>query len=177
MEIQSSTKATLDQRANPLRWSRNVQIGAAIILALGLSLGIWLGLGIDQNRQFPSSIRRAVSFQLYYPSKAPAGWSVDRSSFSAGSGVVTFTVTNEKSQRFLVSLQQLPTEFNYPAFEKKFFDTDEYNVEAGSVFIGELGNTITASIRTPEGSWIIISDPDTNTRSQLEALTRYFTKA
>ncbi len=125
---------------------------------------------------FPASVRKQASFALYYPTELPAGWDVDQHSIGGNSQAVTYGITSNKSTKFAVSIQAIPADFDFTVFKKKFFSTDEFTTKIGSALVGEVGNSLVASIRTNDNSWILINTSYQTSRAELTELVRAFVK-
>jgi len=173
---QSPTEPHQPQVGKKRLWKRRTQLIIAGLVLVSISVVAFAVVKLNTPNPIPETIRSQVSFPLYYPTKAPANWHVDESSYSATSDVVMYTLNNDAGQKFFVSIQPPPSNFNYDGFKKQFSGNDEFNTDLGSVFIGNVATSAIASIRTNDGSWIIISAADPATKSELPTLARYFTK-
>jgi hypothetical protein len=124
---------------------------------------------------FPRSVRKQVHIALYYPVNLPNGMYVDRSSFMVPTkNVVTYTILDKGGNKFYVSEQNLPNNFDFDAFKKKFESNNEFATKAGNAFIGDLGSQIIASIPTPQQSWIIINTGAFTAQSEIPEICRAF---
>lgn len=153
-----------------------ILLGSLGVLVVAAGLVVFLLTKGNHASPFPKEVREKVDFPLYYPSQAPPGWEVTPSSISATPDVVTYEVLKAPKARFLVSIQPYPNDFDYLGFKKKFVETDEFTSTVGTVFMGEVGNSLVVSIRTIEGAWILINTSDAATRPLATELSRYFVK-
>lgn len=122
---------------------------------------------------FPDPIRSQVKTALYYPTHPPSGMQVDRTSFHVPTkNVVTYTVSDSQDNKFYVSIEPIPDNFDFIAFKKKFQTTDDLNLPTGNGFIGDLGAQLVASIQTQQNSWIIINTKAVTQAAELQSLAR-----
>ena len=154
---------------------RPVVLAASALLLLAMAVTLVL-LQTGGSSPFPKKIREQVTYSLYYPSKAPSGWKVEKSSIAAGDQSVTYQVIYDDSDKFVVSVQPIPANFDFAAFKKKFYTTDEFTTDIGTVLVGEVGSSLIASIRTSDGSWILINTSYYASQAKLTELARYFVK-
>ena len=148
------------------------------ILLVVIAVGGFIYYRVNYAGYFPHNVRRQVHIALYYPVNPPDGLRVDRTSFQVPyQGVVTYTLRDTRGNKFYVSEQALPGNFDFTAFKAKFESTDEITVPAGNALVGDLGIELIASIQTPKNSWIIINTPDITGQTELEALSRTFVQA
>lgn len=123
---------------------------------------------------FSRSIHKQVSFELYYPANtATKDWNIVASSISATNQAVTYEVGGG-GKRFVVSVQSIPSDFDFADFKKKFFATDEFTTNIGTALVGEVGSSMVGSIRTNDGSWVLINTSYTTTQAELSEFVRAF---
>jgi hypothetical protein len=156
-----------------LRWILVIPLLVLGVLLFGIVF--FIRTHSNEPNPIPEQILKQTTYPLYYPSKAPASWHVDPASFNASDTVVIYTMQDGQA-KFVISVQPLPSGFDFSAFKKKFGDTDEFNTDVGTVLIGDLGNELIASIRTNDSSWILINTKDYTAKAKLADFTRYFTK-
>jgi hypothetical protein len=126
---------------------------------------------------FPHNVRQQIHISLYYPIKLPAGMHVDRSSFMMpAKNVVTYAIVDKDGNKFYVSEQNLPDNFDFQSFKKKFESSDELIVKAGNAFVGDIGTQLIASVTTPDQSWILITTTDYTAQNELADICRAFVR-
>lgn len=133
------------------------------------SIAVIGGLGTyfvarDSN-PIPPKIQKSVQFPLYYPQQLPKGWQVDSNSFSQGSNVVLFRITdkNNTSKGVSVTIQPQQDTFDIDRFYKETLTkSTQFTTSLGQAAIGEgtLGTRV-GSIVTGE-SWILVTAPKDN---------------
>jgi hypothetical protein len=81
---------------------RNKKMAATflVIFIIGLLL-VGLLLKNMSADPFPKSVRQAVSFPLYYPSKLPRGYVLDKKSVKTQNSIVFYTINNGNKKIFL----------------------------------------------------------------------------
>lgn len=92
---------------------------------------------------FPNNIKDSVSYDLYYPSSLPSGYSLDTSSMKIEQGVVSFAV-NTVGQNIFINEQPLPSEFG--SFKIDGFDS--VVTASGTLLVGVALDTPTAILTT-----------------------------
>jgi hypothetical protein len=152
------------------------------LLVLAGGIGAWVlhahhkPKPVVSSNIFPTSVTDVAHFPLYYPVHPPSGLAVNRASLSATSKVVTYVVNMASKTGFYVSVQPLPQNYDFDAFEKKFQTTDEFTTSIGTALVGDIGVGILGSVRTNDGSWILINSSNTNAQPMLEDLIRSLQK-
>lgn len=127
-----------------------------LILGLLIGAGAWAYPKYLHQSPFPSDIRSKAAVGLFYPSKLPAGYSINISSIHLDSGVITYAATNG-SLRIVFTIQPAPTAFDFQAFIQKYLkDVQPISTAYGQAFIGQnqdrsLGSLVSGS------SWFILS--------------------
>jgi len=151
---------------------KKLSIGLIILLLLiAASAGAWYQLVYKGS--IPYSYRKKVDNALYYPRNLPDNLKVDRSSFDTpAQDVLTYVVRDSQGNKFYVSQQKLPANFDMASFKKKFEKTDDISTSYGSGFIGDLGNQLVGSVVTNQNSWIIVNTNDVDQQTELEELLR-----
>jgi hypothetical protein len=126
---------------------------------------------------FPSSIASQVSIALYYPINLPAGYKVNNDYKILQQNVVYYSIKDPAANRYAVTIQPLPANFDFNQFKGKFLKPDEFSTSIGSALVGTAGANLIASIRTNDNDWIIINATNTTTQSQLETIVRSLHKS
>ena len=131
----------------------------------------------NTSHHFPNSIVQSQSaMQLYYPVNLPVGYIVNND-FKSSPNLVTYSVTDKGSDKFVLSIQPLPSTFNYDLFKQKLLNPDEFNTSTGSALVGSAGPSLIAIVRTNENVLVIINALNTDTKSQLEVVVRSLQKS
>lgn len=166
---------TLSQPSAARAKKRWVFILLSVVLLAAAGNGAWL-YSQRSSSPIPAKVRKQVKFALYYPVNLPDGLQVDQKSFSSSNQVLTYNIQQAGKNKYFVSIQPLPSNFDFKAFKKKFATNDEFTTTIGIVFAGDLGSVFIASIRTNDNSWILINTSDVSAFAQLEAVARTFQK-
>src|SRR5688572_26511517 len=102
-----------------------------------------------------TQLQRAVNFPVYYPTRPPAGLSLDSASFSNTSRVALYSYTYDGDKRIHFSIQP-----RTPALDPaQFRPTSEVTTHIGRAYIVDLEDRITAAV-VGEKSWLLINAPD-----------------
>lgn len=151
------------KKRKPLFW---VPISLVVICLLGFGTYLVLGdnkkIALQDSSPVPATVRKSVSFPVYYPSpaKMPAGYTLDLHSFSATSQTVVYSVTYETNKKIAFTVQRKPSDD-----ELKLFHTNqmplrnEVKVAVGTATTGSLNNQTLASLPTNDQTWLLITAP------------------
>ena len=156
---------------------------AGLIVLLTLAAGGWFLWTKRQTKQaaqpvanqsyFPSGIGSQMTIPVYYPVNLPAGFSV--ASFAViKQNVLFYSVTNKAGDKFNVTIQPLPSTFDFVGFQKKFFQPDQYQTPIGSNLVGVAGTTLIGSIQTTKNVWILLNSNSVDQLKDMETITRAF---
>jgi hypothetical protein len=169
------------KRVRKHRERRRIRFGTIFLIFFILcSLtagGIYFLTDKKVKNPFPEEIRSKATFKLYYPDNLEDKYKVAESSFKMGENndAILFTIQNsETNTKYEVSLQQYPDGFNFNDFKKKFSEKNETVSPVGSIFVGDVGSQLIASLKTLDNTWVLITASDTNSHSQLESLLGSF---
>jgi hypothetical protein len=95
-------RETHDSQNNSVTGGRNTR--AAVIGAVILGLRVYQ----THSDQLPDDIKKSVSFPVYYPSKLPQGYSLDKNSAKTANGIVLFSLVFG-GKKILISEQTRPS--------------------------------------------------------------------
>lgn len=127
---------------------------------------------VATKHYFPAYItKRDYALAAYYPVNLPAGYSV------AGFKIIQhnilyYSVTNRAGDKFHLTLQSLPTSFDFAAFQKKFENPDQYQTPIGSNLVGIAGSSLIGSIQTSQNVWILLNSTAVGSINSMETITR-----
>jgi len=173
---------------HPRKHKRRPSVSKKLLITLALLLIVASGAGVgyykfhkDQTSgnqaYFPPSIISQVSIPLYYPINLPSGYKVNNDYKVLQQNVVYYSIKDAAANRYAVTIQPLPTSFDFNQFKGKFLKPDEFSTTIGSALVGTAGANLIASIRTDDNSWVIINASNTNTQTQLETIVRSLHKS
>ncbi len=171
----------MDERLKILwRHVRKPYVLAALIGVAMLSVAVGIIFLNRDNGPFPPSITKKVEFQLYYPSRLPTGFSVDKESFSFKDGVAIFTIRTPYNRSVSVSQQAAPADAPVqqslaPGAPVQIPGERSFPTNIGQGHIGLWGENYVADITTEE-TWIIINVTGL-TADQAMPLAQSFRKA
>lgn len=134
------------------------------------AFGGWLAWQrFRSSSPIPKSISNSVNFPLYYPSKLPAGFKLDKNSFSHTSSVVLYSLVFDGNKHLAFSIQTRPSSLDFAQLLHNV--NKEFNTDAGQADIVNLGGRTTGSLLTPK-SWVIINTVDPIDTLTLEQIIR-----
>jgi hypothetical protein len=88
-------------------------VGLLIVTVLVLVLGVTYFAFAASADPIPASIVKSVSFPLYHPIAAPAGYNLQKSTIKSIDGTVFYTLSNSQTKQSIqISQQPIPTGFN-----------------------------------------------------------------
>lgn len=125
----------------------------------------------SQTRVVPTTIRQSAPFTIYYPSpdKLPLGYTLDKDSFSANKDTVLYSVSYDKDQKIVFTLQKKPSSADLTTF---YFNQmplrHEVQLPIGKAAIGVLNNQTMASVPSNKDSWLIVTAPLSVDQDKLE---------
>lgn len=152
-------------------WKRkSLFAGMAGFILIVIIAGGVLYLINSHSSPVPSQLTKDVNFPIYYPDpkKLPAGYTLDRGSFtSPAPGVILYAV-NYNGGKLIFSIQQKPS-----ASELKSFNTQRIplhtslKTKVGEAVIGAIGNQSIVSLPTNSNAWIIVTAPYATDQAKL----------
>jgi hypothetical protein len=129
-------------------------------------------------RHFPSSITKSqTKMQLYYPTNLPGGYVVNNDFKTPEANVVTYSVSDSKSNKYVIAIQPLPRGFNIDDQKTKLLNPDTIKTNYGSAIVGTTVDGLLALIRTDDNSLIIIHALNKDTQPQLETIIKALQKS
>jgi hypothetical protein len=141
----------------------------AAIVGLGLIASAVVFLSRPQS-PIPVDISRQALFDLYYPSKLPAGYKVNPNSFTYQDSTVIFGATNTQGQNLAFTEQAAPAGFDFSQFysslkDPKKIDKVSYQVVTGE---GDRGSRVVSVVAGT--TWIIITSKAPTDTDDIRAL-------
>jgi hypothetical protein len=157
--IQRHIEATPAQRQHykkpKVRVWRKVVIFAAIIAALA-GAGVYAYPKYFGPNPFPANIQQNTKLALLYPSKLPAGYQVDKTSFNLDNGILIYSAANG-DKKMVFTLQKTPANFDFTSFYKQqLTGTQQFQTLYGQATIGKNSGHYLGSL--PAGdTWVLLS--------------------
>jgi hypothetical protein len=140
-----------------LTW-RTLAVGG-VLSGILVSTGIWLGVAQpwqpSNSNPFTTSLIAAMKFPIYYPTKLPAGYHIDRKSIqSPADNVVVMTVLGPKGEKLYISQEARPAKFDLGGFYNSLTELKQVSAPDGGIAVGYNGRTIVGS-RANNTTWIL----------------------
>jgi len=127
-----------------------------IVLILLATAGVYAYPKYANANPFPAGIRSNAGLSLFYPSKLPAGYTVDKTSINLSNGVLLYSANNG-DKRLVFTLQKTPTAFDFANFYKQQLTGDQqYQTPYGQATIGKNSNHYLGSL-TAGDTWLLLS--------------------
>ena len=145
-------------------------VSAGIAISI-LAVGIFLHN--RENGPIPRVILSQVNFPLYYPTELPAGFSLDKNSFSETSGVVTYVINYDNGKKLIFNTQALPKDFDFDSFQG---NGKKIGSSLGDAYVGSLGNNTVVSVATDK-SWLFIGVPSPINTPAMEVILQHLKQA
>ena len=146
---------------------RGAWIIFAVVVISALVLIYFLLKPQDLSRAIPLNIRNSASFDLYFPSKLPEGFSVKKDSIEYRGGVL-FTQFSDGDHTIFLSQQSKPT--NQPRLES-LSGFKEFPLEIGQAVTGEQEGVSAVLINTAS-STITVTGGETTPRETLGSFAK-----
>jgi hypothetical protein len=128
----------------------------ALVLGLLGGASAWAYPKYVHKNPFPADIRSKATIALFYPSKLPAGYTINSNSIHLDSGVLTYAATNG-DKRIVFTTQPAPTGFDFQAFIQKYLkNIQPVSTTYGQGFIGQSQDRSLGSM-VSGNSWFILS--------------------
>jgi hypothetical protein len=166
-----------DQSKSRNRWNISKKfLFVASTLILIAMLGLTLLVDHQKSDQsvvspVPQNLTTSVSFPIYYPDpqKLPAGYSLDKTSFTSPTkNVVLYTVNYGQNKKLIFSLQPRPSDNDLKNFNTQRIPIHiEFQSNLGNAELGIIGNQAIVSLPTNDNLWIIVTGPQNLTEKQV----------
>lgn len=178
-ESVTTTEEVKQKKSRPNFQKRYFAIAGGIIIIAGLVAGgmAWKQHVADANNPIPKSARKGLTFQLYYPTKLPAGYYVKEDSFENKDGSLIFYIVTPDNKAIGVSEQPLPTGVTLPQSSSgpiKVPGEADFVSAIGHAHISLEGKNYVSETVTQGGVWIIMNVSGL-TLKDATALTQSFT--
>jgi hypothetical protein len=111
----------------------------------------------------PAAVTSAVNFPIYYPnpSKLPAGFTLNQSSFKyvPRQGVLYY-VNYDSGKKLIFTVQQKPSAGELANFDKQYLAIHRQVLTlVGTATIGAINDQTVVSLPTDSNAWIIMTGP------------------
>lgn len=158
---------------------KSITLGAAILAVVLIVLVLLTKRGESKKTDnqvagssTSSSSASTTTIAVYYPKNLPKGFSYDNNLQTLKTDVYFYSILGQGQEQFYITQQQIPSEFDFNAFTKKFLEQDKFSSTAGDVLAGKVGDSYIASIRTKKNTWIIINSSPQSKLSSIETIAR-----
>ncbi|MHB1865151.1 MAG: hypothetical protein ACYCPS_03240 [Candidatus Saccharimonadales bacterium] len=168
-----------DKKVSPFRkYFLFSSIGLATIVIAGLIIWYVTSPNTPSN-PFNSSIMSSTSFSLYYPTKLPPNYQINKQSVTTPqSGVVVFTVVSPSNKNIYISEEARPITFNLGGYYTKFSNLKETVTNRGTIAVGYINNhTTEIGSLAINKAWILINTNAHIPLNQITAMLKGLTKA
>lgn len=132
--------------------------GGLLLVVIFLCVG-WFFFVRDAG-PIPRTYRKGLTFTLYYPTRLPTNYQVDRKSFKREGNVLIFSILAPHGKNIAVSEQALPAEAALrrtpSAIPVKIAGERELTTATGIIRVGLWHDKYVADIATDE-TWVILN--------------------
>lgn len=147
------------QSARPKRGKRRLLIVFFILVLIAAGAGAYLYQ--KSLVVVPANIVAQSDIPILYPSKLPAGYKINKTSFKVSNGnIISYYATNKTSSRLVFTVQARPPNFDYEKFySSSMTDVTKIATPLGEGAVGTAGGRLLGSLATTK-SWILITTSD-----------------
>jgi hypothetical protein len=127
-----------------------------VILAALAGAGVYAYPKFIAPNPFPASIQHDANLSLLYPAKLPAGYQIDKTSFSLANDILIYTAASG-DKKMVFTLQKTPSTFNFDSFYKQqLTGTQQFQTPYGQATVGKNNGHYLGSL--PAGdTWLLVS--------------------
>jgi hypothetical protein len=127
-----------------------------VILAALAGAGVYAYPKFFGPNPFPANIQQNAQLSLLYPTKLPAGYQVDKTSFNLDNGILIYSAANG-DKKMVFTLQKTPSNFDFTSFYKQQLSgTQQFQTPYGQATIGKNSGHYLGSL--PAGdTWVLLS--------------------
>jgi hypothetical protein len=130
---------------------------------------VWSNRSTDS---IPASIRKSVDYSLYQPGWLPPKAYIQRGTFRATAGIVTFFITYDGNRQLAVTEQAKPAQFDFAHFYQTQIDGQKVvQTPIGRAVLGTFTGNSLASV-TSDQTWVMLSAPDGIAATDLEHIVK-----
>jgi hypothetical protein len=177
---QSPEKA-IARRHGPKRVKRIALLTASSLLAIGLVFFGWRAYQkqyITNMDPFTTHARSLANFPLYYPTRLPSNYHIDKMSVAnPDNGVIVFNLTNSNNERFIyISEEAKPHSFNFGSYYEGFSNRINTRTKYGTAILGVVslnnkGHEEVGSL-TSNDTWLIANTTTDIPMDQLASMLK-----
>jgi len=177
-----TAKATAS-RLKPLAGHKRINVRSLLaIYAVLVLIAAIVAFSVAQSHRhssvladpFSSNQRLAAGFTLYYPTKLPKGWQLDKATLaSLQQHVISFNALDANGASVTITEQKTPDGFNYNTLYRTFGDRKDTKLPLGLLVTGTIddGRTHLASLVTKDNTWVLLT---TNHRVDQDNLETFY---
>lgn len=131
-------------------------LAGVIVLAVIAAGGIFAYPRLVQANPFSSDIQTNAGYKLFYPSKLPAGYTIDKTNINLANGVVIYSANNG-DKRLVFTMQKTPPNFDFNTFYKQqLSNNQQYQTPYGQAVVGKNSDRFLGSLAAG-GTWLLVS--------------------
>lgn len=106
----------------------------------------------------PANIKKEASIPILYPNKLPAGYKIDKNSFSVTQGnLITYYAADTNNNKMVFTVQAKPSNFDFAKFYAQgLTNTNKFTTPLGEGVIGKASGRLVGSLTTGN-TWVLIS--------------------
>lgn len=158
----------------PLRRKQTLAVVGILLVVCGYALSNSTNSSPTQKKYLNPTISSQLTIPVYMPLGLPFGYIVNDDIKTLKFNILYFTVTGPGNQRYSITEEAIPPNFDFSSFTKKFLNPEVFTTNIGTVTAGVVGANLIGSIQTNKNTWILINAISTNSLAQLETIARSF---
>lgn len=146
-------------------------IGVGIILAL-IAAGMTWYFVRPPSSPIPKNISETVIFPLFYPTKLPTGYVINKTSFHSDNQVVLYSLTKSGAPNIVITVQSKPNGFDFSDFkDKQLRSSKSIANDAGDTVVGLYADRIVGSLLSDK-SWVLVNAPSKVSAKDIETVMK-----
>lgn len=144
------------------------------VLVMVLVSGVYF-FTMRNSSPIPASVANQAVFSLYYPSKLPKGYQIDKKSFQYVDRRVSYTLVSKTQPKMLVTVQPKPAAYNLDEFTNNLPGKIGVLTPYGTAAVGISGETKLGSLVDGDVWYLMTTSskvPDQNVKTILSSLKK-----
>lgn len=100
-------------KAKQLSWfDKILRVVFGLVVLAAVAFGVWHLVKSHHSNPLPATVRKSVSFSLYYPTAEPAGYHLDSSSIKSAGGTVSYNFVRPPQNPIVITQEAFPKNFD-----------------------------------------------------------------
>jgi hypothetical protein len=132
--------------------------GAVLIAAIAVGVGVLLLAPLLSKSPVPAEIADKALFDVYYPSRLPAGYTIDQDSFQfVENDVLVFSAKKADGSGTIAFTEQAkPEDYDFNEFNKGLNKPQKLHSGDYTAILGQLGDNQPILSVTSDSTWVLV---------------------